>query len=163
MHGPKAAVLVPFGRGDVLAEVDVLAEPEFLNHGTQVALEFLLAGKHPGYLEVQEVAVAVDQGLRVACGTGIGVLAPYASHIVAALEDQEVLDAFLDELGSLAQAAEAGPDDDCAVDVVICGGHDVLSLELECGWLGKGDDLAQCVAAVERVHGAVDFFERDSV
>jgi len=103
--------------------VDRGAEPEPVHHlralrdPPQVGLDLGLGRERPRPVRVRREGERVELGGDVAGGTGIGVVAPGAADVVAALDHEEVLLAVLGEPDRHAETAEAGADDEHA-DVV---------------------------------------------
>lgn len=116
---PGLELLVPLGADDAVVELDVLVEAKLGGECLEVAEHLVLAGEHAGHAEVEEVGVAVDESLGIAGCTRVRVVAPHAADLVRGLEDEEVLNVVLSELGAHAESAVAGAEDDAVVDVLV--------------------------------------------
>src|SRR5699024_12121021 len=103
-------------------------------HLADVGLDLRLAGERPRPLAVGREGERVQLRGHVAGRSGIGVVAPGAADLAAALDDEEVFLAGLVEPDRRTQAGEAGADDQDpgvagtggpAVDALCRLGHDL--------------------------------------
>ena len=74
-------------------------------------------GVGPGPRRVLDERERIQQRRNIAGRTGIRVVPPGAADAVAALQDDEIVDAGLGELDRRADAGESGADDEGVVDV----------------------------------------------
>ena len=92
----------------------------------EVGLDLRLRGVRRRPVGVARERERVELARHVAGGAGVGVVAPRAADVGAALDDDEVALAVLLELDGGAQAGEPGPDDqvvDAVVDAALDAGH----------------------------------------
>jgi hypothetical protein len=93
----------------------VLAHVEAVDAVAHVVPDLALRGERAGPLGIEGEGERVEVGRDVAGGAGVGVVAPGAAEVVAAVEHDEVVDAHGAQAGRHADAGEPGADDDDAV------------------------------------------------
>jgi hypothetical protein len=111
LHQPALPRAVPARFGDIGPEVGVAPQPEIVSAALQIGLDFGLTRKRPAPPGIRGEGERVEVARHVASAAGIGVVAPSAAHVVAALEQDEVGDARLLEADRHAEAGEPGADD----------------------------------------------------
>ena len=109
-HPPHERVVVPAGLLHGGLEAEPVEHPGALGDAADVVLDLRLLGEGPGPVRVGREREGVELRGDVAGGAGIGVVAPGAADVRAALGDQEVGLAGLLELDRGGEPAEAGAD-----------------------------------------------------
>jgi hypothetical protein len=117
VYGPDTGLFVELETVDLYAELDPASDVELVAHILDVAADLVGGGVGPRPRRVLDERVRVQQRRNIACRTGIRVVPPGAAHAVAALKDDEVVDARLGELDRRADSCEACADDEGVVDV----------------------------------------------
>jgi AcrR family transcriptional regulator len=111
LEPPDAPVLVPLGPFELLAEADVRTDAEAVGHAAEVGLDLGLEREGARPVGVRRERERVEVRRDVALAARVGVVAPGAADLVAALEHHEVVHAGLLELDRHAEAGEAAADD----------------------------------------------------
>ena len=101
----------PRCRQDLGAEADVRQHAEVAGDAPQVGVDLLLGREAARPVALRREGERVQVARDVARRTGVGVVAPDAADVVAALEQDEVALAVLQQPHGGADAPEARPDD----------------------------------------------------
>ena len=92
-HGPASGAVVPPRLLHGAPEAQGRAHVESVHTLAQVVPDFALRGEGAGPIGIESEGERVEVGRDVARGAGVGVVAPGAAKVVAAVEDHEVVDA----------------------------------------------------------------------
>ena len=142
---PAPRLLVPVGRADLAAELDVAAQVELVGDLVQVAQRLGLGREMlrpvPLGQEFLGKRIAIGITLRVEARAGVAVPVPGASDTGSGLEHPDLHSEFAQSV-KLEQAGHAGADD----DRVEIGAPGVLSLAR-----AHADSLAATVADLQRI------------
>ncbi len=117
-HDPAPGLVVPARLVHPPAEPQVPADVETVDALAHVVPDLALGGERARPVRVEGEGVRVEVRRHVAGGAGIRVVAPGAAHVVAPVEDDEVVDAHGAQAGRHADPGEARADDD---DPVLVG------------------------------------------
>ena len=112
---PAGGGVVPARLLHFSTESQERAHIETVHALADVVPDFALRGERTGPLRIEREGERVEVGGDVARGAGVGVVAPGAAEVVAAVEDDEVVDAHGAQAGRHPDAGEPGTDDDDAV------------------------------------------------
>ncbi|SKV31435.1 Uncharacterised protein [Mycobacteroides abscessus subsp. abscessus] len=93
--GPHPGAVVECQPGDIDTEFDEASQLVFVDHALDIAEDLRAARVRPGPLRVLFEGIRVEQRRDIAGCSGVGVVAPGAADIVAALQDDKILDSLL--------------------------------------------------------------------
>jgi hypothetical protein len=110
-QSPVPGRLVEGGLGDVLAEPEVVGQPELVDTGLQVLLDLRLWGVDPAPAGVRGERERVQVRRDVAGRARVRVVAPRPADAIAPVEDDEVADPGLPEPDRHADTGETAADD----------------------------------------------------
>ena len=111
LQPPPAAVRVPAGGGDLVAEPDVPGHPLRGRDLVQVGPDLRLRGEATGPAGIRREREAVQVRGHVTGRAGVGVVPPGAAQRVVPLQHHQVVQTGPLEPGRRPDPAEAGPDD----------------------------------------------------
>ena len=107
---PHLRDLVPASVLDGGVEDEAVEDAGGVGGPADVGLDLRLGGEGPRPVRVQRERVGVQLRRHVARRAGVGVVAPGATHVRAALDDEEVAEVLVPELDRHREATEAGAD-----------------------------------------------------